>query len=637
MGNSSDAQFIESIRRYCLRQLENEDLSTEAICTFFNISKSHLHRKIKKATGLSTSLFIRKIRLEKSKEYLAESNKNISEIAYSVGINSPQNFSRYFAEQYGLSPKAFRNQNRIEELSEYTTPVSDDIPWKRYFHIESKAARQLWMYAFFLMLSIGGSYALIRLSPPPAKPTLNQASNQYVPMEYTNSVAVLPFVNLGDSDSHLLADGVMEDILTSLSFFKDLKVISRTSSMHFRNSSKSIKDIAEELGVAYVVEGSVRKHDENIRITAQLIRGSDDSHVWAENYNRPIEEILTIQSEVSKEIARALNQNITQDVLVKLDKTSTRNPKAYNEVLIGNQLIKSRTKEDLQQGIRRFDKAIKLDPDFADAFAFKASALELMGNMYYMNKDTAYDEAEKLALKALELDFTNDHAYSTLANVYVNQYKWKQAESSFQIALQHNPNNARTLYWYSLVLRSMGEIDKAIEFNKKARVLDPLHPVLFGGYVATCLYGGRTDLAKEALMQDSSVFLDEFMYYWVSGMFYENIGECQNAIEQYDKALLRNPGARSVLVAKLNCLGKLGDAQSVHDYMATLPENSPYTHHTKAVLLKSIGQFEEGLIHLIKAAEEGFMAMDIMVDPTYEDFVEDPRLSKSLKTYGFKQ
>ena len=264
------------------------------------------------------------------------------------------------------------------------------------------------------------------------------------------SIAVLPFDNMSaDKDNVWFCDGVTEDILTYLSKIKGLTVISRTSVKQYKNHTKTIPEIARELDVDYIVEGSVRKYKNKVLITAQLINANDEN-LWAENYDRNLDDILKIQQEVSKEIVRELRITLSPEQEKSLEKFPTKDPEAYRLFIKGRSYADKRDDEDLIASIGFFQQAIDLDPEYADAYAEMAHTLRLIRGKHKMfENEDKMEQVNKLLDKAFEIDPNTVRYYSTKGIIYFTEAKYKKAKEYFEKAIEINPNDATTYQYYS--------------------------------------------------------------------------------------------------------------------------------------------------------------------------------------------
>ncbi|TET25767.1 MAG: hypothetical protein E3J76_01025, partial [Candidatus Aminicenantes bacterium] len=298
--------------------------------------------------------------------------------------------------------------------------------------------------------------------------------------KWKDSIAVLPFADLSpQKDQEYFCDGMTDDIITKLSGINELKVISRTSVMRYKNSHKDIKEIGQELSVATVLEGSIQKEKDKIRINAQLINMEDGFHLWAETYDRKLASIFDIQDEISKAITEALRIELIDKEKALLVKRYTKNLEAYNLYLKGRYFWNKRTEEGYQKSLEYFQEAIEKDPTYASAYTGIADYYNLLGYYDYLPPKEAFPKAKAAAEKALEMDETLAEAYNSLAMVKENyDWDWKGAEREYRRAIELNPNYATAHQWYAGYLGAMGRHDESIAENKQAQELDPLSPII---------------------------------------------------------------------------------------------------------------------------------------------------------------
>ena len=453
-----------------------------------------------------------------------------------------------------------------------------------------------------------------------------------------NSIAVLPFSNLGSDTSLYFTDGVMEDILTNLSKLPEIKVISRTSSMQYRNTEKSIKEIANELGVNYILEGSVRQFADKVKITAQLIDALNDHHVWANNYERNLDDIFEIQSDVSRKIAVSLNKNLSSRNALEF-KQPTDQFASYNILLKAKSLISIRTKKSLESSLGLLNLALHKDPDYADVRANKAYVLMLMTNFNYLPAIKGANQAEQNALIALQLDPKNDLAYAILAQIYQDKQEWDQALSYYEDALRVNPNSAITNYWYSLLLRQLERYDEAIQYGSIAVELDPLYPVIQCGHALTCIMGNRPQIAKSILLDGELLFNDFFSYHWVYGYYYLTIEEYNQAHQAFVKSLELNPEFRPIKRSLIYTKGRLGLEDEVNDYIASISGKTAADYLGLANAFAGLEMWPECLANLEQLHEMGSLEpnirnsvkfKDLAGNPQFENLIQKARKSQNL-------
>jgi TolB-like protein len=294
------------------------------------------------------------------------------------------------------------------------------------------------------------------------------------------SIAVLPFTNLSnDPEQEYFSEGVVETILTHLVKVGDLKVISSTSTKRFKNSELSIKEIARDLGVSAILEGSIQKIENNVRITVQLIDAGTDVHLWSEIYDRDISDLLRIESEVAQNVARELKAKLTAREKVQIEKKQTNNPVAYNFYLQGRFFWNKRTEEGLNKSVEYFEKAIAADPDYALAYAGLADAYFIQAYWGWIPKSEGFEKSKATVLRALDLDEDLSEAHTVLGTLYTyKEWNWEEARKELKLSVELNPNFVTAHHYYSELLDILGENREArIQINR-ALELDPYLPVL---------------------------------------------------------------------------------------------------------------------------------------------------------------
>jgi len=294
------------------------------------------------------------------------------------------------------------------------------------------------------------------------------------PEQKEKSIAVLPFVDMSpEGDQAYFADGISEEILNVLVKTHTLKVAGRTSSFQFRGRNEDLRKIGEQLGVDHILEGSIRKANNRVRITAQLVTASDGFHLWSESYDRELTDIFAIQDEIARSItdALAIELNLV-DASESLVSASTDNMEAYDRYLEARGLIAKRS--DFVRAIELLNEATQLDPEFAAGWAANAQAHSL--SIYYLKVDRneTKNTAEALALKALELDPNLSMAHSVLGDIYRDRYQWEKARESYLHALSLNPDEIEANEQYTQMLWRASYFDEAIKYSSRATELDPL-------------------------------------------------------------------------------------------------------------------------------------------------------------------
>jgi TolB-like protein/DNA-binding winged helix-turn-helix (wHTH) protein/Tfp pilus assembly protein PilF len=296
-----------------------------------------------------------------------------------------------------------------------------------------------------------------------------------------HSIAVLPFENLsGDSSQDYFAEGLTDAVTTDLAQIGSVKVISRSSANHYKKDYKPLVKIGQELGVDAVVEGTVARSGERVRVNARLVSTGDDRNLWAQSFERDTGDILALEDDLAQSVSRRIEVALTPNFMARRNEPHPVNVQAYEAYLSGmHDLNNHRTNNELQKSLEQFDEAISLDPKFAGAYAGKAIAYNLLGDYDEIPGSQAGPSSEAAARRALELDPTLATAHSALAfALWKYSWDWKSAESEFQKSLALNPNNAHTQHIYAVLLACRGDFAGADEHMRKALALDPLSMII---------------------------------------------------------------------------------------------------------------------------------------------------------------
>ena len=420
--------FLNKATTAIVENAHDDKFGVSELAEEMNMSRSNLLRKIKKATGLSASQFIRQVRLEIAMDMLKDTSLSVSEVSFKVGFGSSSYFIKCFREQYGYPPGEVANKKaeaQEEEISETEIPEI----------IMEGAGRKFSSRMLLFTLPVLG-ILIISFLFLYEKPSRN-AEN----IEPEKSIAVLPFKNESSDSSNLyFVNGLMESTLNNLQKIKDLRVISRSSVEKYRNTKKTISEIAEELNVNYLVEGSGQKVGDQVLLNIQLIDASGDRHLWSQQYNRKIVDIFAIQNEVASKIVNSLEPIVTPAELRQIHKKPTHNLLAYDYYLQALDPFHSRTHDGLEQAIELFKKAIGEDPEFALAYANIATSYYLL-EMFQKEKQYT-EEINSYSDKALLYDSKSAESLTAKAFYYIQTGQNELALPYLEKALEYNPNSS---------------------------------------------------------------------------------------------------------------------------------------------------------------------------------------------------
>jgi serine/threonine-protein kinase len=445
------------------------------------------------------------------------------------------------------------------------------------------------------------------------------------------SIAVLPFDNLShDPDNAYFVEGIQDEILTRLAKIADLKVIARSSTQRFQNKG-DLPQIAQQLGVAHLLEGSVQKVNDQVRINVQLIKAANEAHLWAEVYDRKLTDIFAVESEIAKTIADTLKAKLTGSEQNVINARPTENTEAHQLYLKGRFFWNKRTANDLKKSIAYFEQAIAADPNYSLAYAGLADGYVLLPGYSAGTPREFYPKAIASAKKALELDESLAEAHTTLAlGIWNFHFDFAQANREFERAIELNPNYATAHQQYANnTLSTLGRFDDAISEGRRAVELDPLSSVINSDLGGDYLYADRYDEAiaqfRKLLEMDPGYYFGHFLL----GQALEAKGSRDAAIVEYQKARALNddPSVLGVLARAYGFSGNRAEAQKILDQLKALRKERYVTAYSFAVVYLGLGDKEEALRWLEKSYEDhaGADIGWIRVDPLLDPLRNDPR------------
>jgi TolB-like protein/Tfp pilus assembly protein PilF/class 3 adenylate cyclase len=446
------------------------------------------------------------------------------------------------------------------------------------------------------------------------------------------SIAVLPFDNLSrDPDNAFFAEGVQDEILTRLAKVADLKVISRTSTQHFKSAPDNLPQIAKQLGVMNILEGSVQKANDQVRVNVQLINALTDAHLWAETYDRKLTDIFAVESEISKTIADTLQAKLTGSEKISIAKVPTANTEAYELYLKGRFFWNKRTGADLKRAIDYFNQAIAKDPNYAVAYAGLADSYTLLSVFSAASPQDSIPQARVAAKKALELDNTLAEAHASFGRILSGyDYDFERAIAEFERAIQLNPNYATSYHWISNgPLTARGEFDRAISEGKRAVELDPLSMIDNADLGQIYFYARRYDEAISQVSKAIEIDPHSYIAHYYLGQIYQLQGHLTEAIAEYQKAveLDDDPEALAFLGQAQARIGQHDKAQKILSRMTEEAKSRYVSAYSFALMFIALGDKERAIDALERAYREG-AANDIItirVDPMLEDLRGQPR------------
>ena len=456
-------------------------------------------------------------------------------------------------------------------------------------------------------------------------------------------LAVLPFENLtGDAGQDYFSDGMTEEMITQLGNLdaQHLGVIARTSVMHYKNSRQPLDRIGRELGVQYVLEGSIRRDSDKVRITAQLIQLKDQTHLWARQYDRNLSHLLALQGEIAHEISGEIEIALGDKANIRpaRQSVSPQNYEAYDLYLKGQYFWNKRTVEGFSRAIDYFQQAIAKDPTYARAYAGLADSYALIGGYGGLPQTEFEPKARAAALRAVEIDDGLPEAHTALALIVQNyDWDWQTAEKEFRRAIELNPNYATAHHWYAEHLMWLGRFDEALQENERARQLDPLSLIIACDNGAILYYSRQYDLAIEryrAVREMDSNFSKAGMIrraYAQKGMFADVLPEIEKERRMYGDA----PWSFS---ERAYIYGRIGQQVQARWELERLEEWNRRQPVDPALFVDAyvgMGKKDEAFVWLERAyAQHSNALVSLKVNPMYDPLRSDPRFQDMLRRVG---
>ena len=498
----------------------------------------------------------------------------------------------------------------------------------------ARPKKHVWIYVVVIGATISiGLFFLGRYSADNKTASPSGISNK--------SVAVLPFDNLSrDPDNAYFTEGVEDEILTQLAKVADLKVISRTSTQHFKSAPENLPAIAKQLGVMNILEGSVQKVADQVRVNVQLLSAMTGAHLWADTYDRKLTDIFAVESDIAKSIAETLQAKLTGSAEQALASKPTENPQAHELYLRGRYFWNRRTGENLKKAADYFQQAIGKDPKYALAYSGLADCHVLLPVYPDLGSNPRDELPQALseARKAVQLDDTLDEAHSSLARALASDLQLSAAVSEFTRAIELNPNYATAHQWFGECLQSQGRVEEGLAELKRAQELDPLSLII------NSLLGFAFDTAgksEDAIAQlRKTIEIDP--NFWIAHLYFGNVlehkGQLKEAIVEFEKsnALQAHDAYNLADLARAYFLvGRKEEAQQLWDKLQSLSERQYVPAYSMAVVQLTFGNKDDAIRLLEKSYEDHapFDSADlgwILVDHRLDSLRSDPRFKNLI-------
>ncbi|MCL5005782.1 MAG: winged helix-turn-helix domain-containing protein [Acidobacteria bacterium] len=526
------------------------------------------------------------------------------------------------------SPLPVTIEERHEDSLSATAETAREVP-------PHASPKKLWLAG--LGLGVVGLLAVIlfrtdlaRRGPPAA-----------APIPAIHSLAVLPLENLsGDPGQQYLADGMTDELITTLGQVSALRVISRTSVMQYKGAKKPLPEIARELNVDAIVEGSVLRSGDRVRITANLLYAPTDRHLWSETYERNLGDVLALQSEVARAIVTQIRVKVTPQEQVRLASARPVNPEAHRLYVLGRFYLNKRTEKSYKPAIDHFQQAIEIDPGYTPAYTELAESYVELNRQYLAPPKELFPKVRAAARKALEIDPASAEAHAALACSYFEyDWDWAAAEKDYKRAIELNPNSAMAHQRYSVYLSSMKRYAEGIREAQRAQQLDPLSPWMSRNLAICYIYAREFDQALQQCRDTASLFPEYSGIYQDFEAIYIAQHRYQEAVAARQKGYLLG----GMSAAEVATLGQAYAKDGVRGYwlwqIRRWREESKHRYVPAswfAYLFAGLGDKDQAFSYMEKAYQERDRRFTILqVAPGWDPLRSDPRFQVYLRRMNF--
>ena len=455
-----------------------------------------------------------------------------------------------------------------------------------------------------------------------------------------NSIAVLPFVNASaDAETEYLSDGITESLINSLSQLPNLKMIARSSVFRYKGKEINLQAVGRELDVQAVLMGRVVRHADGISISVELVNVRDNSHLWGEQYDRKLSDLLALQKEIAKEISEKLRVRLTGEDQKRVTKSYTDNAEAYDFYLKGRYHLNRLTDDGFMKGRDYFQQAIDKDPNYALAYAGLADAYNRLSGYNALPPREGFPRARAAAMKALELDDKLAEAHTVLGAVNLfYDWNWSGAEREFKRAVEINQSNSDAHQMYSYYLSAMGRFDEALYEMRRAQELDPLSLEKIAGIGEMLSYQRQYDQALEQYRKALEMDPNSGFTHWAIGSVYVQKGLYEEAIAEYQKSIPLSgdsPDEPASLGYAYALSGKSREAHQVIDELKERSKRSYISPTSIAIIYTGLGEKDQAFAWLDKAYDgRDSILVLLKVEPMFDSLRSDPRFLDLMRRVG---
>jgi len=470
---------------------------------------------------------------------------------------------------------------------------------------------------------------------------LDSGKDEPASMAPRNRIAVLPLSNISpDPKDGYFADGLTEELITVLSHVQGLRVIARTSVDRYRAREQGVAQIARELRVGSIIEGSVRIAGDRLRVTVQLIDASSEEHLWSENYDRRLNDIFQVQTNIAKRVAEKLRVKLLANEEDRLDRRSVADMSVYKNYLRGRALLAKRKPSEMLEAKQFFEKAIAEDPKYAPALAGLADAYYLLGDYWAMPVDEARQRSREFLTKALKLDPDLAEARASLGLNLASEYRFTEAESEFRRSIDLNPSYATGHFWYAVCLGALRRYEEQLEQVEIAEQLDPLSPVVLFYETTLLALLGRKELAWEKLERQSRLDQSKVSRVDLVSSYYHLTGDPQRALSEIEKhpELQNEIGIIADMAFYLAATEQKKAAQQWLDRLLALPDTTAFRSQFITYIYLELGDYDQAFVWANKAVDKKELRMDnAELYPSMKLILSDRRWKALLKRVNLNQ
>jgi len=612
-NSGNDKAFLNRLTSIVEANLKDENFGVRELADKMRMNRSSIHRKLKSITKKSVSEFIREIRLQRAKELLEEGNSNISEVAYNVGFGSPSYFTKSFHDYFGFTPGELKIKELEAELKSINT--------------NKKSSKKLyWFFSSILLIVIISVLAIGKFF----------IFKERVPVE--ESILVDQLKNLSSEESkQYFALGLTNTIRIQLGKISGLKVISGPTAEQFKESTRSLSEIARQVNADFILYGDTQLNDSVVLINLELSDARTGITIWTENYRRASDDIFDIELDIAKNVADQLQLILSPEEIRQIKKLNPRNFEAYINYEMGQYLCIKRDSASIYKGIEYFEKAIEMDSDYTLAYAGLADGYYALAITGTVDWKVGYDKAYKMAEKALEKDSTLAEAYAVLGVVtYFAYWKWEEARKFLEKAIQVDSNCMVAHLYYASFLDIVREREKALYHINRAIELNPYFGLPWGmkgailshdkKYTESMVAFRRVlELKSKASLSNVDIFYN-----------YIDLNDEKNALESLRQIWLVDNAYQKYL-SQIKPVYKTSGMNGILKLIldANLKEHK---NACPAELYARLGMNNEALDCLERRCRKGNVNSRSIIRPEFESLHSNPRFqalvdSMNLRTY----